>query len=108
MRFGADETNCRSCHQLYPASDLDRYLWCPNCRATVRRRGARLGRAVGLLAGAGVALYTVLIVQPVRLRLLWAVPALLTYVLASRIVLSVVHGYYRARGSAGPGGQERK
>jgi hypothetical protein len=59
-----------------------------------------------LLAGVGVALYIVVIVQPVRLNVLWAVPPLVTYVLAARIVVSVVHGYYRARGSAARAAEE--
>ena len=99
MRFGASETSCRSCQQIYPASDLDRYLWCPNCLKAVRKRGASWGRAIGLLGGIAVALYVVLAVKPSRLTLLWAVPPLMTYVLISRIAVAVVLGYYRARGS---------
>lgn len=99
MRFGASETNCCSCQQLYPASDLDRYLWCPDCRAAVRRRGARWGWLAGIVAGVAVALYLVLIVKPMRLNLLWAFPPLMTYVLTSRIAVAVVQGYYRSRGS---------
>ena len=99
MRFGASETNCCSCQQLYPASDLDRYLWCPDCRTAVRRRGARWGRLVGIVAGVAIALYVVLIVKPMQLNLLWALPPLMTYVLTSRIAVAVVQGYYRYRGS---------
>ena len=99
MRFGASETNCRSCQQIYPASDLDRYLWCPKCLKGVRKRGSSWGRAIGLLAGIAVALYVVLAIKPSRLTLLWAVPPLMTYVLINRIAVAVVLGYYRARGS---------
>ncbi len=99
MRFGASETNCCSCQQLYPASDLDRYLWCPDCRTAVRRRGTHWGRLVGIVAGVAVAVYLVLIVKPMRLNLLWALPPLMTYVLTNRIAVAVVQGYYRSRGS---------
>ncbi len=99
MRFGATETNCRSCQRLYPASDLDRFLWCPDCQAAVRRRGARWGRLVGIAAGVAVALYVVLIVKPTRLNLLWALPPLMTYLLTTRIAVAVVQGYYRSRGN---------
>lgn len=107
MRFGIDETHCRSCQELYPTSDLDRYLWCPSCRKALGRRGAVWGRAVGLAAGLGVALYVALVISPPRLRLLWAVPPLLTYVLASRIAVAVVQGYYRARGRVAPTAGDR-
>ena len=99
MRFGASETNCQSCQRIYAADDLDRFLWCPECRAEVKRRGVRWGRLVGIVAGVAVALYVVLIVKPVRLNLLWALPPLMTYVLTSRIAVSVAQGYYRSRGS---------
>ena len=99
MRFGASETNCQSCQRIYPAYDLDRYLWCPDCLAAVRRRGAHWGRLVGIVAGVAVALYVVLIVKPMRMNLIWALPPLMTYVLTSRIAVAVTQGYYRSRGS---------
>jgi hypothetical protein len=57
------------------------------------------GGLVGVVAGLAVALYVVLAVKPSRLQLLWVLPPLMTYVLASRIAVAVVQGYYRARGS---------
>jgi hypothetical protein len=65
----------------------------------VKRRGARWGRLVGIVAGVAVALYVVLIVKPMRMNLLWALPPLMTYVLTGRIAVAVVQGYYRSRGS---------
>lgn len=100
MRFGADETHCRSCRAIHPASDLDRYLWCPSCRKEVRRRGARWGRLVGFVASLGVAAYLILRVHPsARYLVFYLFMLLLTYILTSRIAMSVTHGYYRARGS---------
>ncbi|UCC47972.1 MAG: hypothetical protein JSV41_10880 [Gemmatimonadota bacterium] len=100
MRFGADETHCRSCQQLYAASDLDRYLWCPSCRREVKRRGSRWGRLVGFVASLGVATYLIVRVHPSpRYLMIYLLMLLLTYILTSRIAVSVTHGYYRARGS---------
>jgi len=100
MRFGADETHCRSCRALCPASDLDRHLWCPSCRKQVKRRGARWGRLVGFVASLGVAAYLILRVHPSpRYLMFYLLMLLLTYILTSRIAVSVTHGYYRARGS---------
>ncbi|MDP2576679.1 MAG: hypothetical protein V3U38_02705 [Gemmatimonadota bacterium] len=89
---------CRSCHELYAASELDRYLFCPPCRQQIRRRGASWGRIVGLAASVGVAAYVVVAAQPSRPYLfLYALALALTYVLASRIASSLVQGYYRAK-----------
>lgn len=108
MRFGADQTNCRSCHSLYPASDLDRYLWCPSCRKAVRKRGAVWGRFVGITAALGVAIYlgvrfyVVLGITPSsRYALFYALMLALTYLLTSRIAVAVVQGYYRSRSQRG-------
>lgn len=102
MRFGSVEGRCQSCQGLYPASDLDRYLWCPACRKAVRARGARWGRALGGLAMLGVALYLVLRVNPsARFFAFYALMLGMTYLLTSRIAVAVVQGYYRSRGTIG-------
>ena len=99
MRFGASETNCRSCQQLYPASDLDRYLWCPGCRKTVRKRGTLWGVAVGLTASLGVLIYMWLnLTLQSRFLVFYLLLLALTYLLTSRIAHAVVYGYYRSRG----------
>lgn len=99
MRFGASETNCRSCQQLYPASDLDRYLWCPGCRKIVRKRGAIWGVVVGLLASLGVAAYLWLnLTLQSRFLAFYLLMLALTYLLTSRIAHAIVYGYYRSRG----------
>lgn len=101
MRFRADETTCRSCQRLYSGSDLDRYLWCPECRSAVRRRSAFWGRVVGFTASLGVAAYLLIEVSPSRRFIAFYLLMLgLTYVLTSRIVVAIVHGYCRARGGA--------
>ncbi len=102
MRFGASETNCRSCQQLYPASDLDRYLWCPQCRKAVRKRGSVWSRAVGFTASLAVAAYLVLkLTLQSRFLVFYLLMLALTYLLTSRIAHAVVLGYYRSRGGAG-------
>ena len=104
MLFGSVESACRSCAEIYPASDLDRYLWCPGCRHAVRRRGAAWARIVGLLSSSGVALYILVTIQPSQRYLaFYALVLALTYVLTSRIASAVVQGYYRARGAVSVG-----
>ena len=101
MRFWADETTCRSCQRLYSADDLDRYLWCPVCRAAVRRRSAVWGRVVGLISSLGVAAYLLIRVDPSRRFIAFYLLMLaLTYLVTGRIAAAVVQGYCRARGSA--------
>lgn len=99
MRIRGDETSCRSCHELYPASDLDRYLWCPACRKAVRRRSAFWGRIVGSAASLGVAAYLLIRVHPTaRFLAFYLLLLALTYVLCRRIAVAVAQGYYRSRG----------
>ncbi len=109
MRFGASEGSCKSCEQIYPTSDLDRYLWCPACRKAVRAQGVRWGRLVGGLATLGVALYLALRVHPsTRFFAVYAVLLGMTYLLTSRISVAVVQGYYRSRGSIGGSPQAKE
>lgn len=100
MRFGSSEGSCRSCHEIYPAGDLDRYLWCPACRKAVRAKGVRWGRLAGGLAMLGVAVYLIVRVHPsTRFFPVYALMLGMTYLLISRIAVAVVQGYYRSRGS---------
>lgn len=101
MRFGSTESHCRSCQEIYEASDLDRHLWCPACREVVRRRGARWGRITGLVASLGLVLYLMQEVHASqRFALFYALMVALTFVLTRRIAAALVLGYYRARGRA--------
>jgi hypothetical protein len=98
--LGAADTPCVSCRQLYPVVELDRYLWCPACQREVRRRGRRWGGLAGGLAALGVAAYIYLTIHPSRRFLaFYLVLVATTFALLGRIVLTVVRGYYRARGS---------
>jgi len=102
VRFGSTEAACTSCREIYPASDLDRYLWCPNCRSSLRRRGTGWGRIVGIVAAAGLAMYLYLRVHPSpRFLLIYLLLLAMTYSLTSRISSAVLQGYYRSRVSLG-------
>jgi hypothetical protein len=83
---------------------LDRYLWCPNCRKQLGRRGTNVGRAIGITASAGLAAYLVLVVHPsARFIAIYLLLMVMTYTLTSRIARAMVQGYYRSRaiGSVG-------
>lgn len=101
MRFRGEETACRSCQEIYPTSDLDRQMWCLECRRSTARRGALVGRLSGLLVAAAVGLYIIAAIDPSgQYLLLYAVVVALSYVLVGRIVRSLVQGFYHARGRA--------
>lgn len=60
------------------------------------------GRAVGVLASLGVAIYMVLrLTVQSRFLFFYLVALGITYLLTSRIAHAVVHGYYRSRGGMG-------
>jgi hypothetical protein len=100
VRFGSTEAACTSCREIYPAGDLDRYLWCPDCRDKLRQSGIGWGRLVGLVAATGLALYLYVRVSPSpRFILVYLLLLAMTYSLTSRIAMAVVQGFYRSRGS---------
>lgn len=103
--FGAGEAECRSCHALYPTSDLDRYLYCPTCVKALNRRAARWGWAAGGVVALALALWIVLAIRPgPQYRWLWVAPVVVTYGLVAGIGRSVAVGLYRTRGLKRPDG----
>lgn len=90
---------CQNCHALYPRSELDRYLWCPDCVESAVRAARRWGRVAALAVALALALWIVFGIRPSpQFRYLWAAPVLVTYLLVARIVQTIVLGVYRARG----------
>ena len=100
--FGAERAECQVCHREFPTSELDRYLWCPECVARMSRRAARWGRGAGLAVALGLALWIALAIRPgPEYRWWWALPVAVTYVLVGRIARNIAVGVYRARGLGG-------
>lgn len=95
---GEEHVACRNCAEPHPASDLDRWLWCPSCALGLERRARR-----------GQHLIAALITLPFFIWILvegtggvlptyaWALPLLAAYYLGSRIGRVLIRNYLRSR-----------
>lgn len=62
-RFG-DEITCVRCLEVKDSADMDRLLWCRDCRLAARGRATRRGWVVGAVGALALALWIYLVVQP--------------------------------------------
>lgn len=96
---GWGQAECQSCHALYPRSELDRYLWCPDCATSAARGARRWGRVTALATAVALVLWIVLAARPgPQFRIFWVAPVLVTYLLVARIAQTIAMGVYRSRG----------
>lgn len=58
------EVTCIRCLREREVEELDRLLWCDECKARARRRASRIGWLVGAVAGAVLALWIWLWIRP--------------------------------------------
>jgi hypothetical protein len=59
-----DEVTCVRCIELRDQVQLDRLLWCDDCRRRARERASWWGWAGGLTFGVGVAAYVWFVIRP--------------------------------------------
>lgn len=64
-----DEVTCVRCLEVQPQVNVDRLLWCDDCRASARNRAGWWGWLGGWIFGAGIALYIWIAIRPTDLVL---------------------------------------
>lgn len=62
-RFG-DEITCVRCLEVKDSTEMDRLLWCKECRLAARRRATRRGWTVGVVSAVALGLWIQLVVRP--------------------------------------------
>ncbi len=62
-----DEVTCVRCLEVHDQVQLDRMLWCADCRRRARERASWYGWIGGLAFGGACALYVWLVIQPTDL-----------------------------------------
>lgn len=62
-RFG-EEITCLRCLEVRDAAEMDRLLWCRECRMQARARASRRGWTVGLVASALLGVWIWVVVEP--------------------------------------------
>jgi DNA-directed RNA polymerase subunit RPC12/RpoP len=91
------EYPCRNCGRPYPGGQLDRRMWCPDCRRIVIRRATLVGRIVGLLTALGLAAWIFSMVGPSP-RFLMAYLVMIVaayfflYKLSQRVAFEIIRG----------------
>jgi hypothetical protein len=101
---GDDETGpCANCRRVRPATDLDAFGWCSDCRKEVVRRATLIAHLLGGLAGVAVGLWIIMVVQPgPRFMLAWLVLVGLTYFILYKLARRVSFEVIRSRGVPPP------
>jgi hypothetical protein len=97
-----DTLRCHRCLRVRTTDELDRTLWCDDCRLAERRRAGWLGRALGFLAAVALALWIALWVRPSdQFLLLWASVLVVALYLFSRLGKEIIYGIIRVRNVPG-------
>jgi hypothetical protein len=97
-----DILRCRRCRQASTVDDLDRMLWCEECRRAERRRAGWLGRAFGFAAAVALSFWIAIVIGPSdEFRVLWALVVIVAFYLLSRLGQELVYGVLRVRNEPG-------
>lgn len=97
-RFPEDVT-CVRCLEVKPVQELDRLLWCEDCRGVARRRAGVRGWIAGVVLAAFLALYIWFGIQP-DLSLIpevWIALLAASLYLGGRAARELFYGYDRIR-----------
>lgn len=97
-----DTLRCRRCGRVRTTDELDRMLWCDDCRIAERRRAAWLGRAGAFAAAIALSFWIAIEVQPSdRFLVLWALVVIVAFYLLSRLGQELGYGIARVRNLPG-------
>jgi hypothetical protein len=100
--YDDDTLRCRRCGQVRTTDELDRTLWCDECRLAERRRAGWLGRAAGFAAAVALSFWIAIAVRPAPdFRVLWALVVLVAFYLLSRLGQELFYGIIRVRNLPG-------
>ncbi len=108
-----DEVTCVRCLEVKDLIEVDRLLWCEDCRRRARNRAAAWGLVGGLACGAVMAAYIWLFIKPTDVILGgWIATVVATVWLGSKICRELVYGGMRFLNSRAvdavpPGGPSR-
>ena len=93
-----DEVVCVVCGEVRDSTDVDRMLWCEQCRAEARARATRVGLYVGLAVAGALALWIALAVQPSRMIAgAWIASVVAAGWLGAKMGREIAYGVYRSR-----------
>lgn len=89
---------CVRCLKVLDYSDVDRLMWCNDCREAAKRRASRLGWGFGALLGGALALWIWLVVQPSDLVIGgWIATVVAAAWIGSKVGREIAYGVMRFR-----------
>ena len=91
------EMACVRCLGQEDRSDLDRLLWCEECRATVRAKAGRWGWVAGLAVAAVLSGWIWLVVKPDLLVGAWVGTVVASFWLGAKVAREAIYGALRFR-----------
>lgn len=92
-----DEVQCIICEETWDSTDVDRTLWCTDCKAGARARAQRLGALSGVLIAALLSWYVWQTIHPTDMVLGgWAACMVAAGWVGSKITTEVTFGIIRA------------
>ena len=98
------EATCLICLQTKPRQDVDRLLWCDECREAAQTRAASRSWYVALAVAVALALWIWLYVQATLVISWWIGVVLAAFYLSARMAREVLYAVARVRGAvAAPG-----
>ena len=101
-----EEVLCVVCGEVRDSTEVDRMLWCEDCRARARARAARVGLYVGLAVAAALVAWIGLAVRPSRMIAgAWIASVVAAGWLGAKMGREIAYGVYRSR-EVGNRGQE--
>jgi len=93
-----DEVTCVRCLQKRDQVDVDRLLWCMDCRAIAKNRASWLGWMGGLAFGGVVALYIWWVIRPTDLVIGgWIATVVAAVWIGSKVARELIYGIMRVR-----------
>lgn len=103
VSFGEARIGCANCGREQPASKLDRRMWCPDCRAAVVRKSARVARLVALITAVGLTLWIFTLVGSApRFLIVYVVMVVAAYFFIYKLTQRVAFELIRSRGVPPP------
>lgn len=91
-----DLTTCVRCLEEKDLDEMDRLLWCAECREAARRHAGLWGWGFGTLLAVGLALWIWLVVQPSNIIIGgWVATVVAALWIGSRVGREVAYGVIR-------------
>ncbi len=105
----SDETAlCHRCGERKDVVELDRLLWCAECRRKARERAALWGWGEGIVFGAFVAAYILLVIRPTDIVTSgWVATVLAAVWIGGRLGREITYGIIRYARTGAPGADAR-